>query len=113
MYRFDAPLYFANANYFKERVLRLIDQADEPVTWVLWDAETITTIDSTAGLMLLNLMRELRHRNIVFAVARMKGPIRTVVHHTHRLNRELQKAPHYATMGLALDAFEEQQKVKR
>lgn len=112
MYRFDAPLYFANANYYKEHVLRLIDNAETPVEWFLWDAETITTIDSTAGLMLLNLMRELRHRNITFAVARMKGPIRSVVHHTHRLNRELQKTPHYSTMGMALDAFEEYQASK-
>ena len=110
MYRFDAPLYFANANYFRERVLSLIDESKEPVYWFLWDAETITSIDSTAGQMLLGLIRELRHRNITFAVARLKGPIRSVVHHTHRLNRELQHSPHYASIGDALEAYKQEQK---
>lgn len=108
MYRFDAPLYFANANFFRDRVLQLIDESEAPVRWFLWDAETITAIDSTAGLMLLNLIRELRQRNVTFAVARLKGPIRSVVHHTHRLNRELQHSPHYPTLGLALDEYEKQ-----
>jgi SulP family sulfate permease len=110
IYRFDAPLYFANANYFKERVLRLIDESETPVTWFLWDAETITSIDSTAGLMLLGLIRELKRRNIIFAVARLKGPIRSVVHHTHRLNRALQQSPHYPSLGDALDVFESEKK---
>lgn len=109
MYRFDAPLYFANSNYFRERVIQLINQSDAPVRWFLWDAETITAIDSTAGLMLLNLIRELRGKNVTFAVARLKGPIRSVVHHTHRLNRELQHSPHYPTLGLALEAFKAEQ----
>jgi MFS superfamily sulfate permease-like transporter len=110
MYRFDAPLYFANANYFRERVLSLIDESKEPVHWFLWDAETITSIDSTAGQMLLGLIRELKHRDITFAVARLKGPIRSVVHHTHRLNRELQHSPHYASIGDALEAYKLEQK---
>ena len=108
MYRFDAPLYFANANYFQERVMQLIRESDEPVKWFLWDAETITTIDSTAGLMLLNLIKELHKRNITFAVARLKGPIRSVVHKTHRLNRTLQNCPHYSSMGLALEDYHAQ-----
>lgn len=112
MYRFDAPLYFANANYFRERVLSLIDESEEPVRWFLWDAETITSIDSTAGLMLLGLIRELKHRHITFAVARLKGPIRSVVHHTHRLNKALQESPHYASMGDALEAFKTEQAEK-
>ena len=113
MYRFDAPLYFANANYFRERVLRLIDESSEPVRWFLWDAETITTIDSTAGQMLLGLIKELKRRDITFAVARLKGPIRSVVHHTHRLNRALQESPHYTSLGLALETFEEEQVANR
>lgn len=113
MYRFDAPLYFANATYFRERVLSLIDTSDEPVRWLLWDAETITSIDSTAGLMLLGLIKELKHRNITFAVARLKGPIRSVVHHTHRLNRALQESPHYPSMGDALEAFKNEQQARQ
>lgn len=105
MYRFDAPLYFGNANYFRDRVLQLINESEDPVEWFLWDAETVSSIDSSSGQMLLGLIRELRAKNIVFAVARMKGPVRSTVNRTNRLARALQKAPHYPSIGLALAAF--------
>lgn len=107
MYRFDAPLYFANANHFRERVLQLVDNPEQTVRWFLWDAETITSIDSTAAQMLLDLIDELRERRIVFAVARVKGPLLAVVKHSHRLSREFAHMPHYPSIGLALDAFRE------
>lgn len=109
MYRFDAPLYFANANHFRERVLLLIDSAQQPVQWFLWDAETITSVDSTAAQMLLDLIDELRDRHITFAVARVKGPLQTVVTRSHRLSRAFARMPHFSSIGLALDAFRESQ----
>jgi high affinity sulfate transporter 1 len=105
MYRFDAPLYFGNANYFRDRVHQLIAESPDTVHWFLWDAETITAIDSTGGQMLLNLIRELKSQGIVFAIARMKGPIRQVVGHSRRLSRVVQSTPHFAGMGEALEAF--------
>ncbi len=112
IYRFDAPLYFANANYFKERVNRLIEDSDEPVKWFLWDAETITAFDSTSGQMLLNLINELKTKDITFAVARMKGPIRHTINQSRRLSRALRASPHFTSIGDALDAFNEQLKVE-
>lgn len=111
IYRFDAPLYFGNANFFHKRVLELIDSHKE-VRWFLWDAETITSIDSTAGAMLYNLIRELKEREITFSIARLKGPIRHTINRTNRLSREFRSTPHYASMGDALTAFETEMKQK-
>lgn len=109
MYRFDAPLYFGNASQFRDRVIELVE--DEPeAKWFLWDAETITSIDSTAGAMLLSLIRELKSRDITFCIARLKGPIRSTINKTHRLNHVFQTTPHFPSMGQALEAFEAEHK---
>lgn len=106
MYRFDAQLYFGNASHFRERVLQLIDESETPVYWFLWDAETVTSVDSSAGQMLFGLIHELRARHIVFAVARMKGPVRHTIGRSNRLSRLFKKLPHYTSIGLALKDFE-------
>lgn len=105
IYRFDAPLYFSNANFFRRRILELTDSRKD-IRWILWDAETITSIDSTAGAMLLNLINELKERNVTFCIARMKGPIRHTINRTNRLSRVFRAIPHYSSMGDALSAFE-------
>ncbi len=107
MYRFDAPLFFANASYFKMRVEQLLDNSETPVKWFIWDAETITGIDSTAGKMLGQVIRELKKRKVTFVIARLKGPVRTTINHTRRLSRQMQNTPHYTSIGKALAAFHE------
>ena len=47
LYRFDAPLFFANADYFRERIRALARFSD--ATWIVVAAEPITDIDATAG----------------------------------------------------------------
>jgi SulP family sulfate permease len=44
VYRFDAPLFFANADFFQRRVRTLVAETLSPVEWFLLDAEAITTI---------------------------------------------------------------------
>lgn len=105
IYRFDAPLYFSNANFFRKRVLELIE-SQKDIRWFLWDAETITSIDSTAGAMLFSLINELKERDVTFCIARMKGPIRHTINRTNRLSRVFRSIPHYSSMGDALTAFE-------
>ena len=104
IYRFDAPLYFGNADYFRKRVLQLIDETDD-VRWFLWDAETITALDSTAGAMLLGLIQELKARKITLCVCRLKGPIRSIINKTNRLSKAFKTIQHYPSMGDALEAF--------
>ncbi len=107
MYRFDAPLYFGNANFFRQRVIELLDE-NPAARWFLWDAETITSLDSTGAQMLLGLMQELKARKITFCIARMKGPIRSTINKTNRLSNAFKSVPHYPSMGKALTAFEEE-----
>lgn len=110
MYRFDAQLYFGNSNHFRDRVLQLIDESDEPVEWFLWDAETVSSIDSSSGQMLLGLIKELHAKDITFAIARMKGSVRSTVNKTNRLSRALQRCPHYPSIGMALGAYQDHPK---
>jgi MFS superfamily sulfate permease-like transporter len=76
VYRFDAPLFFANAERFQSRILDLVRTASAPVEWVLLDAEAITDLDSTAAETLEHLHVELAQRGIVLAIARAKRALR-------------------------------------
>lgn len=82
VYRFDAPIFFPNAEYFKSRVLALVDAADPPPRWLLLNAEAIVYLDSTAVDALARLHEQLSERGIVLAVARAKGPVRDLLQRT-------------------------------
>jgi sulfate permease, SulP family len=72
IYRYDAPLCFANAENFKDRALRSIDLETKPVEWFVLNTEAISEIDITAMDMLEELSDELATRGITFAMARVK-----------------------------------------
>jgi high affinity sulfate transporter 1 len=74
LYRFDAPLFFANADYFRERI-RALARADD-ARWIVVAAEPITDIDATAGETLLDLNEELRAAGVELAFAELKDPVR-------------------------------------
>jgi sulfate permease, SulP family len=72
IYRYDAPLCFANAEDFKCRALRAIEAEVTPVEWFVLNTEAIVEIDITAMDMLEELYDELASRGITFAMARVK-----------------------------------------
>jgi sulfate permease, SulP family len=72
VYRFDAPLFFANAEYFARRVRTLIAQEQSPVDWFILDAEAITDLDSTAAGIVESVRAELAAGGTVLVVARAK-----------------------------------------
>ncbi len=72
IYRYDAPLCFANAENFKSRALRAIDAEIAPVEWFVLNTEAIVEIDITAADILEELIDELTDREIIFAMARVK-----------------------------------------
>ncbi len=72
IYRYDAPLCFANAEHFRARALEVISAQAEPMRWFVINAEAIIEIDSTAADSLADLCRELQAREIVVAMARAK-----------------------------------------
>ena len=76
VYRYDAPLCFANAENFRRRALAALDAAPEPPRWFLLNAEANVEIDSTAAQTLESLHAELRRRGILLALARVKQDLR-------------------------------------
>jgi MFS superfamily sulfate permease-like transporter len=72
LYRYDAPLCFANAEDFRRRALAAIAAEHDAVAWFVLNAEAIVEIDITAADMLLELQEELAGQGIVFAMARVK-----------------------------------------
>ena len=76
VYRYDSPLFFANAQDFTTRALAAIDDSPTPVAWFLLNAEANVTVDLTAADTLESLRQEVRRRGIVFAMARVKQDLR-------------------------------------
>jgi high affinity sulfate transporter 1 len=76
VYRFEAPLFFANADRFRARVTELVDSATPPVQRLVIDADAIFYVDYTAVLMLRTLVRELEERDVVVVVARLRTRVR-------------------------------------
>ncbi|NLZ58585.1 MAG: STAS domain-containing protein, partial [Corynebacterium sp.] len=72
VFRYDSPLFFANAENFVERALQAVDDSEEPVRWFLLNAEANTEIDLTAVDALEELYAKLAQRGIRFAMARVK-----------------------------------------
>jgi sulfate permease, SulP family len=76
VYRYDSPLFFANAEDFRRRALAAVDDAPWPVEWFLLNAEANVEVDLTALDALEDLRRELAERGIVVALARVKQELR-------------------------------------
>jgi len=76
VYRYDAPLFFANAEDFKRRAVASVDSADTRVEWFLLNAEANIEVDLTAVDALEELRETLSERGIIFALARVKSELR-------------------------------------
>jgi sulfate permease, SulP family len=76
VYRYDSPLFFANAEDFRTRALAAVDSAENRVEWFLLNAEANSEVDLTAVDALDDLFQTLRARGIVFAMARVKQELR-------------------------------------
>ncbi|SNT60908.1 high affinity sulphate transporter 1 [Asanoa hainanensis] len=72
IYRYDSPLFFANAEDFHRRALAAVDQQRERVAWFVLNTEANVEVDITALDAVERLRRDLEERGIVFALARVK-----------------------------------------
>ena len=77
--RWSAPLFFANANQFRDRIRGLVAASSPPPRWVLVAAEPITDIDTTAGAMLADLDLELNAAGIHLAFAELQSAVRDTI----------------------------------
>jgi MFS superfamily sulfate permease-like transporter len=76
LFRWDAPLFFANAGIFHEHVLQAVAVAPTPVKWVVVAAEPVTDIDITAGETLAELDADPHGAGMELCFAEMKGPVK-------------------------------------
>jgi sulfate permease, SulP family len=76
VYRYDAPLFFANAENFRGRAMAAVNDFPGPVEWFVLNAEANVEVDLTALDAVDELRAELERRGIVFAMARVKQDLR-------------------------------------
>ncbi len=76
LFRWDAPLFFANAELFHDRVLDAVAASPTPVRWLVVAAEPVTSVDVTAADMLGELEETLRAADIQLCFAEMKDPVK-------------------------------------
>jgi high affinity sulfate transporter 1 len=76
LFRWDAPLFFANAELFRERVSDAIMKASTPVRWFVVAAEPVTSVDVTAADMLEDLDKSLQEAGVELIFAELKDPVK-------------------------------------
>jgi high affinity sulfate transporter 1 len=76
LFRWDAPLFFANAELFQDCVLQAIDASPTPVKRLIVAAEPVTSIDVTSADMLAELQHKLSSAGIELHFAEMKDPVK-------------------------------------
>jgi MFS superfamily sulfate permease-like transporter len=104
IYRFGAPLYFANAALFEEEVEKLVTQAATPVKWFVLDAEAMVDIDTTGEQILHQVLTWLANRGVTVAVSRANQPTSALLAHYH-LMRLIGENRLYPTNRHAIEAF--------
>ena len=108
VYRYDSPLFFANAEDFRRRALAAVEQTGGPVEWFVLNTEAIVEVDITAVDVLEDLRRELTDRGIVVALARVKQDLRDELAPTGFLER-IGEDRIFLTLPTTVDAFREWQ----
>jgi high affinity sulfate transporter 1 len=74
--RWDAPLFFANAEWFERVVRDTLAASPTPVRWLVVAAEPVTSVDVTSADMLRELDESLQQQGIELCFAEMKGPVK-------------------------------------
>jgi high affinity sulfate transporter 1 len=103
IYRFDAPLFFANATTFRDEVRRLA-RADPPPAWIIVAAEPVTDVDTTASDMLEELDETLNAHGTSLVFAELKDPVRRKIER-YGLTRTIDPRHFFPTIESAIDAF--------
>src|SRR4030095_1739546 len=76
LFRWDAPLFFANAELFRDRVLGAVAGAPDKVRRLVISAEPVTSVDVTAADAIRELAEKLRAEHIELGFAEMKDPVK-------------------------------------
>ena len=104
IYRFDAPVFFANAEFFSEGVKKAITTRREPIMWIVLAAEPITDIDTSAADALDRLLDDLQVESIQLVLAELKGPVKDRLR-DYGLYDRLGDARFFTTVGTAVNGY--------
>ncbi len=103
VYRFDAPLIFANARMFSEAVRAIAARRDD-LRWILIAAEPVTDVDTTAADMLADLDAWLNDRGASLVFAELKDPVREKIDR-YELTRTIDPAHFFPTIDAAVAQY--------
>jgi high affinity sulfate transporter 1 len=104
LFRWDAPLFFANAELFHERVRDAVSKSPTPVRWVVIAAEPVTSVDVTAADAVSELDETLHAASIELCFAEMKDPVKDKLKRFGLFTR-FGEQNFFATLGEAVDAY--------
>jgi high affinity sulfate transporter 1 len=104
LFRWDAPLFFANAEFFKERALDAVAKSPTPVRWLVVAAEPVTSVDVTAADMLAELDETLHAKGIEFCFAELKDPVKDKLKR-FGLFKQLGESAFFPTLGAAVARY--------
>jgi high affinity sulfate transporter 1 len=104
LFRWDAPLFFANAELFHDRVRQAVAASPTPVRWVVVAAEPVTSVDVTSADMLLELDEALFVEGIELCFAEMKDPVKDKLKRFGMFSR-LGEETFFPTLGSAVGRY--------
>ena len=105
LFRWDAPLFFANAELFHKRVLDAVASSPTPVRWVVVAAEPVTSVDVTAADVVAELDDDLHARGHRAVLRRDEGPRERQAESASGLFTRLGEQTFFATIGEAVSAY--------
>jgi MFS superfamily sulfate permease-like transporter len=111
LFRWDAPLFFANAELFHDRVVDAVVSSPTPVRRVVVAAEPLTSVDVTAGDAIAELHEELRVQQIELCFAEMKDPVKDKLKR-FGLFTHFGEESFFATVGEAVNRYIEEYNVE-
>ena len=104
LFRWDAPLFFANAEFFRERALAAVASAPSPVQRLVVASEPVTSVDVTAADVLSELNKTLRRNGVKLCFAELKDPVKDKLKR-FGLFDQFGEDSFFATIGAAVDEF--------
>lgn len=109
--RFDAQLFFANVQYFKDKLEESVNEKGGKLKLLIIDGESINSIDSSGVYMLSDVITKYKSMNIEIAFTGMKGPVRDVLEKSGII-KKIGYQNCFLSIQEAVDAFEEGKKNK-
>lgn len=104
LFRWDAPLFFANAELFRDRIMDAVAESPTPVRWLVVAAEPVTSVDITSADMLAELDEALHAAGIELCFAEMKDPVKDKLKRFGLFAR-LGEETFFPTVGVAVSHY--------